>query len=52
MGDGILEVNSTGLYGVIGVHSKEVRDGSLIKRRQRPFQRDVSFYIQMMVQIS
>jgi hypothetical protein len=51
MGDGLLRVIS-GLYGVIGVHSKEARDGSVIKRRRRPFQSGVPFDIQTMIQIS
>jgi hypothetical protein len=52
MGDGILEAISAGLYGVIGIHSKEVRDGLVIKRCRCPFQRDVLLDIRMTVQIS
>jgi hypothetical protein len=51
-GDDVLEAIYAGLYGVTGVHSKEARDGSVIKRHQRPFQIGAPLNIRTTVHIS
>jgi hypothetical protein len=51
MCDVILEAIS-GLYGVTGAHSKEARNGSVIKRLRCPFQRGTPLDIRTMIQIS
>jgi hypothetical protein len=38
--DGVLEAISS-LYGVTSIHSQEVHNGSMIKRRQCPFERGI-----------